>query len=177
MADLGGILQESELGSLLPSTRKWLGAGRRIRAWICTALDLHCVAVSVCPLHGADSHEPAPPLCRATHRTLCAAEWGRPLFIRTRSCSRTFWEGESAHNWLAVAGEMPRVYNYLRDYDPAVGRYAQSDPIGLLGGLNTYAYARTNPLSRIDPSGLADTTDTPDSQRPRRWQQAGNGKS
>lgn len=45
-------------------------------------------------------------------------------------------------------------YNYFRDYDPTTGRYIESDPIGLNSGINTYAYARGNPVNRSDQFGL-----------------------
>ncbi|MCW8194179.1 RHS repeat protein [Proteobacteria bacterium 005FR1] len=63
-------------------------------------------------------------------------------------------------------------YNYYRDYDPTRGRYVESDPIGLEGGLNTFAYVGSSPSTHVDPDGLRGA-------RPNRWnrfQQAVGGR-
>lgn len=45
-------------------------------------------------------------------------------------------------------------YNYYRDYNPVIGRYAQADPIGLDAGVNLYSYVGNGPLNNTDPLGL-----------------------
>jgi RHS repeat-associated protein len=53
-------------------------------------------------------------------------------------------------------GETGLNYNYFRDYDGQTGRYTESDPLGLAGAsYSTYAYEGGNPVSGIDPLGLA----------------------
>jgi RHS repeat-associated protein len=58
-------------------------------------------------------------------------------------------------------------YNYFREYDPAVGGYVESDPIGLgAGSFSTYAYVGGDPLGSIDPLGLQAAEAWPNSPSP-----------
>ncbi len=45
-------------------------------------------------------------------------------------------------------------YNYFRDYEPRTGRYIESDPSGLDGGINTYSYVMSDPMTYFDSQGL-----------------------
>lgn len=45
-------------------------------------------------------------------------------------------------------------YNWFRYYDPAVGRYIKSDPLGIIAGVNTYGYVLQNPIVNTDENGL-----------------------
>ncbi|MFH1146935.1 MAG: RHS repeat-associated core domain-containing protein, partial [Pseudomonadota bacterium] len=68
--------------------------------------------------------------------------------------------GSTVTNNLRFAGqyydqETGLHYNWHRDYDPKVGRYIETDPIGQRGGLNLYRYAKNNPLLFLDAKGLS----------------------
>jgi RHS repeat-associated protein len=45
-------------------------------------------------------------------------------------------------------------YNTFRDYSPEIGRYIESDPVGVSAGPNTYSYVSSNPVGFSDPLGL-----------------------
>ncbi len=50
--------------------------------------------------------------------------------------------------------------NWNREYDSKLGRYIESDPIGLGGGINTYVYANASPIQYSDMNGLESLPDS-----------------
>src|SRR5262249_23689942 len=61
---------------------------------------------------------------------------------------------DNPYTYVGQAGVMSdsNGLDYMRNryYDPAQGRFTQQDPLGLLGGTNTYTYASNDPLNRFD---------------------------
>ena len=53
--------------------------------------------------------------------------------------------------WFNAESELNQ--NWMRDYDPTLGRYIQADPLGLVGGASVYGYARQSPNRYTDPTG------------------------
>ncbi|QNQ18546.1 hypothetical protein HF650_01585 [Kosakonia sp. SMBL-WEM22] len=80
-----------------------------------------------------------------------SSAWGRSL----RESTPVLWDTPQSLRFQGqyLDRETGLHYNTFRYYDPASGCYTQMDPIGLLGGLNTYTYV-IDPLGWVDPLGL-----------------------
>jgi RHS repeat-associated protein len=70
--------------------------------------------------------------------------------------------------------ELGLHYNRFRYYDPVLGRYLQTDPSGIAGGINLYAYL-ANPLARVDVRGLGDPHPPPEDDEENRPETEANG--
>jgi RHS repeat-associated protein len=76
--------------------------------------------------------------------------WGKPVMLSTPTVPLNL---RLPGQW--AQGEAGLYQNWMRDYDPALGRYAQADPLGIEAGQNVYAYVDGKPIRFTDPMGLA----------------------
>ncbi|MGE0721911.1 MAG: RHS repeat-associated core domain-containing protein [Novosphingobium sp.] len=73
--------------------------------------------------------------------------WGNAILLAGTAAIRLGYPGQ----WHD--GTSGLYQNWHRDYDPTLGRYMETDPIGLAGGTNLYAYVGGNPVNVVDPRG------------------------
>jgi RHS repeat-associated protein len=100
---------------------------------------------------------------------LVRSDWiGRPVFATTTS-GTVVWRasylpfgGVHVTTGAPIDARFPGQWfqaeaglyqNWMRDYDPATGRYMQADPLGLVDGASVYGYARGSPGRWVDPTG------------------------
>ncbi|HHK4832360.1 TPA: RHS repeat domain-containing protein, partial [Pseudomonas aeruginosa] len=82
-----------------------------------------------------------------------AWQWQSDAFGRGEALSQGSTQVNLRFSGQYYDAESGLHYNYFRDYDPETGRYVESDPIGLEGGINTYGYVNANPINQTDWRG------------------------
>ncbi len=92
------------------------------------------------------------------------------------------WSGSRFRYTGQIAIPEAQLYHYrARAYDPVMGRFLQTDPIGYDDGPNIYAYVGGDPVNATDPSGLEKETDVTEVEElvipaPRREGEGGGGR-
>ena len=144
-----------------------------------------CTSFSSCPIHGGPIKAPSPGTgtsslsgtMTTTVNYVYADGLGTPRAVAS-STGTVIWQWAYQGNpWgevapMSVGGyvlnlrfpgqyydqETGLIYNVNRYYEAPAGRYLQSDPAGLQGGINTYNYVNGSPLDYVDPLGLRPPT-------------------
>ena len=139
---------QPEAGRRRAAFRSRAPSGRASAASGCGRTGITCLRQLRRGVAGASCTAPAdavePPTrasCRALRekRQMCFLRRGRNIILPGQ-----YADGETGLN-----------YNMARDYDPATGRYLESDPAGVVGGgPNTYIYADSDPVGQFDETGL-----------------------